>query len=154
MARTRQITANQRNSRKSTGPRSSGGKKRAGRNAFRHGLSVSSSSIPQFLKQLHKLARKIAGDSKDPFALQRARAIAAAELDLERVRRIKLALIERVCAMEVDPIDPADTVSPQADQGLESIRHILSELIRLSRYEERAARRRDQAVLQSKVAIT
>jgi hypothetical protein len=53
-----------------------------------------------FAKQLDKLARKIAGNSKDALLLQRARTVAAAELDLARVRRIKVALIERLCAVE------------------------------------------------------
>ena len=39
MASQKQIEANRRNARKSTGPRSASGKKRASRNAFSHGLS-------------------------------------------------------------------------------------------------------------------
>jgi hypothetical protein len=41
MASERQIAANRRNARKSTGPRSGAGKKRASRNAYRHGLTLS-----------------------------------------------------------------------------------------------------------------
>ena len=40
MASERQISANRRNAKKSTGPQTDGGKKRAGRNAFRHGLAA------------------------------------------------------------------------------------------------------------------
>jgi hypothetical protein len=39
MASERQIEANRRNARNSTGPRSRSGKKRASANAFRHGLT-------------------------------------------------------------------------------------------------------------------
>jgi hypothetical protein len=39
MATERQKAANRRNARKSTGPRWNGGKRRASRNSFRHGLS-------------------------------------------------------------------------------------------------------------------
>jgi hypothetical protein len=39
MASERQIAANRQNARKSTGPRSASGKKRASWNAYRHGLS-------------------------------------------------------------------------------------------------------------------
>jgi hypothetical protein len=95
MASERQIAANRRNARKSTGPRSTAGKKRAGRNAYRHGLSVSMSSNAAFAKELDRLVREIAGDTKNAIVLERARAVAEAELDLARVRRAKVALIER-----------------------------------------------------------
>jgi hypothetical protein len=110
MASERQIAANRRNARKSIGPRSGGGKKRASRNAYRHGLTVSITSTAAFAKQLDKLARKIAGGTEDPILLERARAIAQAELDLARVRRAKVALIERASAFgELDPPRPTLT---------------------------------------------
>ena len=92
MASERQIAANHRNARKSTGPRSGAGRKRASRNAYRHGLTLNITSAA-FAKQLDKLVREIAGDSKDAIVLERARAIAQAELDLARVRRAKVSLI-------------------------------------------------------------
>jgi hypothetical protein len=98
MASERQIAANRRNARKSTGPRSGAGKKRASRNAYRHGLSLSITSSAAVAKQLEKLVRKIAGNSENPILLERARALAQAELDLARVRRAKVALIERASA--------------------------------------------------------
>ena len=98
MASERQIAANRRNARKSTGPRSGAGRKRASHNAYRHGLTLSITSTAAFAKQLDILVRKIAGDSEDAIVLERARAIAQAELDLARVRRAKLALIERASA--------------------------------------------------------
>jgi hypothetical protein len=96
MASERQIAANQRNARQSTGPRSGPGKMRASRNAYRHGLSASISSSAGSAKQLNKLARKIAGRAEEPILLEHARAAAQAELDLARVRRVKVALIGRV----------------------------------------------------------
>src|SRR5262245_44785240 len=96
MASERQIAANRRNARKSTGPRSSAGKLRASQNAYRHGLTLSIASSAAFAKQVDNLARKIAGDAADAMMLERARAVAQAELDLARVRRAKIALIERV----------------------------------------------------------
>jgi hypothetical protein len=95
MASERQIAANRRNARKSAGPRSGAGKKRASRNAYRHGLTLNITSTAVFAKQLDKLVREIAGDTEDAMLLERARAIAQAELDLARVRRVKVALIER-----------------------------------------------------------
>ena len=104
MASERQIAANRRNARKSTGPRSGAGRKRASRNAYRHGLTLSIVSIKEYAKQLETLARKISGDTTDEVKLAHARTIAQAELELARVRRAKVALIERASAFgELDP---------------------------------------------------
>jgi hypothetical protein len=65
-------------------------------------LNITSTAV--FAKQLDKLVREIAGNTDDAIALERARAIAQAEFDLERVRRAKVALIERASAFgELDP---------------------------------------------------
>ena len=93
MASERQIAANRRNARQSTGPRSGAGKNRASRNAYRHGLTLSITSTAAFAKQLDKLVRKIAGNTENAIVLERARAIAQAELDLARVRRAKVAVL-------------------------------------------------------------
>jgi hypothetical protein len=77
MASEQQIAANRRNARKSTGPHSGAGKKRASRNAYRHGLRSSITSTAAYAKQLDKLVREIAGDTEDAILLERARAIAS-----------------------------------------------------------------------------
>jgi hypothetical protein len=173
MASERQIAANRRNARKSTGPPSGAGKTRASRNAYRHGLTLSITSTAEYAKQLETLVRKIAGDTKDAVKLERARAIAQAELELARVRRAKVALIERASAFgELDPppctvtqmirlidafergrhivpksIDASATMpSQEPDRSAEAIRRVLAELCKLERYERRAAGRRDRAV--------
>src|SRR5262245_22350531 len=175
MASERQIAANRRNSRNSTGPRSGAGRKRASRNAYRHGLTLSIASTAAFAKQLDKLVREIAGNTDDAITLERAREIAQAELDLARVRRAKVALIERACAFgELEPpqglssvaqiirfvnaldrgrlivpkpIDALATMpSQEPDRSAEAVRRVLPELRKLDRYERRAAARREQAV--------
>ena len=178
MASERQLAANRRNARKSTGPRSGAGKTRASRNAYRHGLTLSITSTAEYAKQLETLVRKIAGD-KDPVKLERARAIAQADLELTQVRRAKVALIERASAFgELDPprptvsqmirllnafqrgrlidpkpIDASATMPPQEpDRWAEAIRRVLPELCKLERYERRAAARRDRAVVNLVVA--
>src|SRR6266446_955405 len=158
MASERQIAANRRNARKSTGPRSGAGRKRASGNAYRHGLTLNITSTAAFAKQLDKLARKIAGNTDDAITLERAREIAQAELDLARVRRAKVALIERPSAfgepfdrgrlIVPKPIDALATMpSQEPNRSAEAIRRVLPELRKLDRYERRAAARRDQAVL-------
>jgi len=97
MASERQIAANRRNARNSTGPRSTSGRKRASQNAFRHGLTKRISSA-EFDREVETLARQIAGDTEDKITIELARDAAEAELELARVRRVKAALIERVTA--------------------------------------------------------
>ena len=172
MASERQIAANRRNARNSTGPRSGAGRKRASRNAYRHGLTLSISSTAAFAKQLDKLVHKIAGDTEDEIVLERARAVAHAELELARVRRAKVALIERASAFgELDPpqltaagcirllnavlrgrhiesIDASAAMpSQEPERSAEAVRRVLPELRKLDRYERRAAAQRDRAVL-------
>ena len=97
MASERQIAANRRNAHKSTGPRSAAGKKRASHNALRHGLTLPITSA-EFDREVETLACQIAGDTKDKIKIELARDAAAAELELARVRRVKVALIERMTA--------------------------------------------------------
>jgi len=176
MASERQIAANRRNARRSTGPRSSGAKKRVAQNDYRHGLTVSITSSEGLAKQLDKLAREIAGDTEDPVLLECARAIAQAELELARVRLAKVALIERASAFgELDPPRSSSTVtriirllnafypgrvalpkpadssatmpSQEPYRSAEAVRRVLPELRKLDRYGHRAATRRDRAVV-------
>jgi hypothetical protein len=176
MASERQIAANRRNARKSTGPRPGTGKKRASRNAYRHGLTLNITSTAAVAKQLDNLVREIGGDSEDAIVLERARAIAQAELDLARVRSAKVALIERACtfgelqppqvlssvtqiirfvnAVDRDrlilpkPVDSSATMPSQEPyRSAEALRRVLPEMRKLDRYERRAAMRRHRAVL-------
>jgi hypothetical protein len=175
MASERQIAANRRNARKSTGPRSGAGRKRASRNAYRHGLTLNITSTAAFAKQLDELACKIAGDTEDAITLERALQIAQAELELARVRRAKVSLIERAFAFgELDPPQAFSTVtqmirllnafdrgrlivpqpidalatmpSKEPDRSAEAVRRVLPELRKLDRYERRAAAQRERAV--------
>jgi hypothetical protein len=116
-------------------------------------LSITSTAASA--KQLDKLVRKIAGDTKDAIMVERARAIAQSELDLARVRQAKVALIERASAFgALDPFilpKPGDSSatmpSQEPDRSAEAVRRVLPELRKLDRYERRAAARRDRAVL-------
>jgi hypothetical protein len=89
----RQIAANRRNAQKSTGPRSQSGKKRSSKNAFVHGLSVPITSASKV--QVEDLSRQFAGDTTNAKILVLAEAAAEAQLDLERVRKVKAAIIDR-----------------------------------------------------------
>jgi hypothetical protein len=178
MASKRQIEANRRNARKSTGPRSSGGKKRARRNSYRHGLSSGVSSSAEFAKNVEVLAQKIAGSGADTITLNYARSAAQAVFDLEQIRRAKVSLIQRMSAFSEfeqdwkafvrhdiseirragkalrrgDPLfyplpnpSPPKMPSSEPERTAEAVRRALPELLKLNRYERRAAAIRDQA---------
>jgi hypothetical protein len=173
MATERQIAANRRNAGKSTGPRSHPGKRRASRNSYRHGLSVGIATSAEFAKGIETLARMIAGEGADATILELARTAAQAEFDLARIRRVRVALINRLSVfgeLEVpDPFRksrdiervvtftdrgppwdvsaPAPPELPSADpeRSAEAVRRALPELLKLDRYEQRATFRRDRA---------
>jgi hypothetical protein len=171
MATERQITANRRNARRSTGPRSRAGKKRASRNSYRHGLSSGVATSAEFAKHVESLARKIAGCGADAVSLEVARAVARAEFELAQIRRVRVALIARMAEfgeLEVpDPLrtcrdvirsltsidrgrpcdlpTPPSVPSTEPERSAEAVRRALPELLKLDRYERRATARRDRA---------
>jgi hypothetical protein len=86
---------------------------------------------------VERLARKIAGDSADnALMMERATAVAEAQVDVARVQRAKVAVLDRLAA----PLQ--ETFAGSA----EVVRRALSELVMLNRYERRAALRRHRAV--------
>jgi len=159
MATQKQIEANRRNARKSTGPRSASGKKRASGNAYRHGLSRPMLGA-EHRRAVEALASRILddhGNAKDLHALASAREIAEAEFELARVQRSKVAQIEAAWAAQcflgatlgnMRPKCAVDTPMPEEEpqRTAEAVRRVLPDLARLARYEARASKRRDRAI--------
>ena len=168
MASERQIAANRRNARNSSGPRSSAGKKRASGNSYRHGLTARIAASAEFAKRIERLARKIAGDRTDAMTLEDARTAARAQFDLVRVRQVKVALIETMSAVEefetqqsskpagknkrlmrgykqrkATPSEPGEGGGPIT---AEAVQRALPDLLKLDRYERRAAVLRDRSI--------
>src|ERR1700757_1803041 len=118
MASERQLAANRRNARNSSGPRSAGGKKRASRNAYRHGLAAAIPLGQQFDREVDSIARKLLDGYDSPIARAYAHSAAAASLEIARVRRAKVALIETIAIFGVeDPHAPLDPMV-EADRAL------------------------------------
>jgi hypothetical protein len=90
---TRKIKANRANARASTGPKTAQGRARTARNALRHGLSVPVFSDSVFSEEVDALAREIAGPDANAEALELARRVAEAEIDLRRVRYARHQLL-------------------------------------------------------------
>jgi hypothetical protein len=85
--------ANRRNAKASTGPRTADGKAHSARNALRHGLNVPVSAQPALIEDVARLAHLIAGDNPDPVRLEMLREIAEAQVDIVRIRKMRLALL-------------------------------------------------------------
>jgi hypothetical protein len=174
MASERQIAANRRNAKKSSGPRSAAGKDRASNNAYRHGL-FSRRARAAVTEETEAFARKIADRTSGAIALEHARIVAEADNELALIRDAKRALIDRTDIFgdfktpPLIPTDPSkdpwlmspaqerrfllakakDPLTPEQQEEAErsaAIKRVLSELTNLSLYEKRAAARRDRTI--------
>src|SRR5262249_10278694 len=99
MATAKQIAANQRNARKSTGPRTLAGKLRARANAFQHGLASAGLRDESLRQQIDSLTQVLMGQT-DPVT---ARAIAEAQIEVQRVDACRAELLNKI----PDPDDAA-----------------------------------------------
>jgi len=82
-----QHEANRSNALASTGPRTSAGKAISARNARRHGLNLPALRDSALADEIAALAREIAGPDAPARRFELACRIAAAQIDLVRVRR-------------------------------------------------------------------
>ena len=98
MTSEKQRRANQANAKASRGPQTKTGKARSAQNALRHGLSIPVCKEPTLSIQAEEIALKLAGPDPDETLLDRARAVAEAQVDLNRVRAGRNALLARLLA--------------------------------------------------------
>jgi hypothetical protein len=127
------IAANRANARKSTGPRTAAGKATVSHNARRHGLSRPLLCEGTFTPHVEALAREIAGEDAGGERLALACNIAAAQLDLARIRNAKVDLQNAANFGSTDAQFPCDWSA-------------LTRLERLDRYEQRVITRRRRAI--------
>ena len=166
MTSERQITANRHNARKSTGPKSHNGKRRSAGNARKHGLAESITAQTEYARLIDALAYKIAGETPSAIKRAYARVIAGCEVELHRVRCVRVGLIERARVAEwvhtgqeegalgkrshrkgsAAPATGEEEPLRDIDHNAEAIRRVLPDLAKISRYERRAVAKRDRAV--------
>jgi hypothetical protein len=111
-----------------TGPLTALGKQSVARNALRHGLSLPVLADPLLSKEVVELAERIANGSPDSEIRELAIQVAAAQIDIQRVRDARHAVMGALIA------EPCK--APEKTK----------ELVRLDRYERRAVSRRKSAI--------
>ena len=114
MPSSRKLAANRANAQHSTGPKSKEGKARSRVNAFKHGLAVPASLIPELAPDVTHLAQIIAGENEmDPVVWEAARQVAGAAIDVLRARRARTELLgqmsQGVYFLPVPTLEPMPT---------------------------------------------
>jgi hypothetical protein len=132
MTSERKIAANRNNAKKSTGPRSEGGRSVSRQNALRHGLAVSIGNESAFGGDVEDLAKLLSSASGLQGVSGVAREAAEAQLDLSRIRKIRDCLYQMIYFVD----GPAS----------ERLAELNDKLAKLERYERRAFSRRRRAL--------
>jgi hypothetical protein len=142
MTSARKIEANRNNAKASTGPRTPRGKTRAAQNALRHGLSLSILADQPLSVEAENLAREFAGEGASTEILEQARRVAAAQIDLVRIRQARHDLLARS-----EPASSRSSATPESLNKLIPVSlDVLAELVAIDRYERRALARRKFAI--------
>lgn len=154
--------ANRINARASTGPRTAAGKAKAARNAQQHGLSLPTLADPIWSEEIKSLALKICGDKLNPNRRERATRVAAAHIDVLRVRQARHHIMAQALddaksrsrpsrLVKHEPQRPeCGGLGPWSGQLLGEYAQILATLSTgltlMDRYERRARSRRKFAI--------
>ena len=132
MTSQRKIAANRSNSRRSSGPRTAEGKRKASGNSRKHGwAAMLAQRLPAASPEIEQLAEALCGDAQHAVVLAQARIVATNELmrramQLQKIRRIETFLAQ------VDEPGALELASPEID--------------RLERYEARMWTRQRRAM--------
>ena len=151
MIRNARTDANRRNARRSTGPKSPGGKAKVAKNALRHGLAISPRLYQALDGDIEELAALIAGKGASSHRLECARRIAEAQIDLRRIRQVRISIWSHCRIGDTEPSDPSGETpksrpAPALSGADMDMNALAKQLLRLDRYERRALSRRKAAI--------
>lgn len=138
MTSPRKIHANRANARASTGPRSVSGKSRASQNARQHGLSLTALENTEHSAAVKDWTQRILDGRKAPELYRLALRIAAAQVDLTRVRHARYLALSNALGKTSDFTTEHEYWAAVANAALRSSV--------LDRYERRALSRRKFAI--------
>ena len=127
MSSDRQVTANRKNAKNSTGPRSKRGRETSARNARRHGLAIAIGKDLAFRDDIESLAKVLSNVNGMRAITERARDAAEASIDMWRIRKIKAYLYSHL-------------------DGPSHLTELNEKLAKLKRYERRAFSKRKRAL--------
>ena len=143
MSSAAKIAANRRNAQRSTGPRSAAGKARTRYNAFRHGLSLPPTFDERALERMADLAGELVEESTLPEVHDFATLVAEAQVEAERVRQVKVEIINQSARRLVG--EKAGGL-PAKERAALAFAGMTKTLVALDRYENRALSRRNGAL--------
>ena len=126
MASEKQIQANRKNAKRSTGPKTAAGRARSRRNALRHGLSLPLTLNTEMAAKADLIRQSLVAEQAKPTQVVAAIEFAQAQLDLLRIRAVRRQM------MAVPDLVSGDLTH-------------LRRLVALDRYERRALARRYDA---------
>ena len=126
MATEKQIAANRRNAKKSTGPKTAAGRSTSSRNAFRYGLSLPVTLDAEDLTRAELMMRMLVPDQADE-----GRVLAATEMVEAQLVQMRVDAIRNTMLAKLDP----------ASGDLDRLRRLAA----LDRYEARALTKRRRA---------
>src|SRR5262245_18346529 len=135
------VDANRRNAQKSTGPRSAAGKARVRNNALQHGLAIPGNYYGDVIEEV---VVEFAPDSVDPSQRDLARHAAEAHLDLLRVRRTKVGLVNGA-AKRLERDEDSQSLARDERASL-AFAEKAKTLASFDRFERRALARRNRAL--------
>jgi hypothetical protein len=144
--RTARANSNRRNARRSTGPKSAAGKAKVAKNALRHGLAIPARLDSALSQEIEELAELIAGRNVAPYLLDCSQRVAEAQIDLRRIRRVRLSAWSKVETGELRRGAAAPEISQASPDGPAELNTFAKQLLRLDRYERRALSRRKAAI--------
>jgi hypothetical protein len=129
-----QVAANQRNGRKSRGPRTAAGKSRASRNALRHGLASISRHNQAWFPEIDRIAKAYCEGDGDPLLFEQALIMAECDIIFIYVAAERLAAIARMRDLNAIPFS-----NTKASLARARARFALAKLVYTKLFEAKTA---------------